>query len=64
MEPHEFQQMMEERMMRVAEAVDRAMQGKADHEDWMIIKYECGLRPVNSVLNKMKGNQNASRQSH
>lgn len=64
MEPHEFQQMMEERMMRVMEAVERAEKGIADHEDWMIIKYECGLRPVTSALKQMQGARNGNRTSH
>lgn len=59
----EFHQAMLERMMRVEEAVEKAMKGTADHEDWLIIRYECGLRPVTSVLKQIKENH-VNRTSH
>jgi len=61
----EFHQAMLERMMRVEEAIERAMRGQADHEDWLIIKYECGLglKPVEAALKQIKENH-VNRTSH
>jgi hypothetical protein len=48
----EMHQLMLERQQRVEEAVDRAQAGMATEDDWIIIRYECGLskRPVNNII--------------
>ena len=39
----EYHQAMLERMQQLEEALDRAEAGTANHDDWVIIRYECGL---------------------
>jgi len=46
---YEMHQLMLERQQRLEEALERAETGIATHEDWDIIRYECGLpkkRPI------------------
>lgn len=48
MRDDEWHQMMLERQQRLEEALDRAEAGRANEEDWVIIRFECGVarRPV------------------
>lgn len=39
----DLQQMMQDRMQMLEEALDRAMSGVATQEDWATICFECGL---------------------
>lgn len=39
----EYHQAMLERMQQLEEALDRAEAGTATHDDWVIIRYECGM---------------------
>jgi len=48
----EYQQMMDERMQRIEEALDRARQGLATDDDWTVIYYECGLSTRNENANR------------
>lgn len=48
----EYQQMMDERMQRTEEALDRARQGLATDDDWKVIYYECGLSTRNENVNR------------
>jgi hypothetical protein len=44
----EMHQLMLERQQMLEEALERAETGVATQEDWVIIRYECGLpkRPI------------------
>lgn len=48
----EYQQMMQERMERIEEALQRAQQGLATDDDWKVIYYECGLSTRNQNANR------------
>jgi hypothetical protein len=43
----EFHQAMLERKQQVEEAVDRAQKGEATENDWIMIRYECGIGAKN-----------------
>ena len=45
----EMHQLMLERQQMLEEALERAETGVATQEDWVIIRYECGL-PKNPVV--------------
>jgi hypothetical protein len=48
MNSDEYRQLELERMQRLDEALERAEAGRANEDDWNIIRYECGApkRPV------------------
>jgi hypothetical protein len=43
MNDSEYNQVMLEREQRLEEALQRAEAGRATHDDWTIIRYECGV---------------------
>lgn len=43
MREDEWHQLMLERQERLEEALERAESGKANPDDWSVIRYECGI---------------------
>jgi len=62
MNSDEYRQLELERMQRLDEALERAEAGRANEDDWNIIRYECGApkRPVVSLKTVSIGARNES----
>lgn len=48
MDQQAFHQMMLDRVKELEEAVERAEKGEATEQDWIRIRYECGLGAKNA----------------
>lgn len=44
MDQAEWHQLMLERQQQLEEALERAEQGKAQPQDWELIRFECGVK--------------------